>query len=80
MKIHVLFFSLLRDISGTERLELAFEGATVADLLKKLYGEFPDLSKWDSSLLLAVNCEYARRDQSLQDNDEVALMPPVQGG
>jgi molybdopterin synthase catalytic subunit len=31
-------------------------------------------------LLYAVNKEYARRDQSLAEGDEVALIPPVSGG
>jgi molybdopterin synthase catalytic subunit len=31
-------------------------------------------------LLYAVNRDYAKRDQSLADDDEVALIPPVSGG
>ena len=35
---------------------------------------------WDERLLLAVNAEFANRDSVLREGDEVALMPPVQGG
>jgi molybdopterin converting factor small subunit len=31
-------------------------------------------------MLIAVNCEYADGTTVLQDGDELALMPPVQGG
>ena len=32
------------------------------------------------SVRLAVNSEYATEDLLLQENDEVALIPPVSGG
>lgn len=80
MKIRVLFFSLLRDLAGTDSLDYSFEGKTVADLLRKLYCDIPALSEWDTSLLIAVNSEYANREDAVNEGDEVALMPPVQGG
>jgi len=80
MKIRILFFSLLRDLAGTDCLDYSFEGETVADLLKNLYEEFSELSDWDASLLIAVNSEYAKRKDPISEGDEVALMPPVQGG
>ena len=81
MKIHLLFFSLLRDISGSEQIkDYSFEGQTIGDLLAQLFREFPGLDEWDEKLLIAVNCEYADRETQIQEGDEVALMPPVQGG
>ena len=80
MKINVLFFSLLRDIAGTDCLETSFDGKTVNDLLGSLYQQFPALSEWDKNLLIAVNTEYAGRDDRISEGDEIALMPPVQGG
>lgn len=80
MKIRVLFFSLLRDLAGTDALDHSFEGGTVDDLLKNLYEKIPALSEWDANLLVAVNSEYAKRETPVKDGDEVALMPPVQGG
>ncbi len=80
MKIRVLFFSLLRDLAGTDALDYSFEGKTVADLLEKMYLDIPALSEWDANLLIAVNSEYATREDPVNEGDEVALMPPVQGG
>lgn len=81
MKVEVLYFSLLRDIAGCERESVTLDGsAEVADLIEKMYARHPGLDEWDRSLLVAVNGEYADRQTTLTDGDEVALMPPVQGG
>lgn len=84
MQVTVLFFSVLRELVGADQLtvELAVaEGAPSLDfLLTTLYATYPALKSWDSRLLLAVNAEFATRETLLQAGDEVALMPPVQGG
>lgn len=82
MKLRVLFFSVLRDVTGTDGvdLELPDESQTVAGLLSRLFERWPMLRDWDGSLLVAVDQRYARRDAALHDGAEVAVMPPVQGG
>jgi molybdopterin converting factor subunit 1 len=81
MKLRVLFFSLLRDLTGHAEIELACEGAsTVGDLLAMLYARWPKLEAWDASLLIALDQSYVKRDAALHDGAEVAIMPPVQGG
>ncbi len=81
MTVDVLYFSLLRDISGCERESVEIDGACdVAGLIGKLFSRYPTLAEWDRSLLVAVNGEYATRETVLSDGCEVALMPPVQGG
>jgi molybdopterin converting factor small subunit len=78
----VLFFSVLRDIAGDERIRCVVEGDPVilVDLMERLFEDFPQLRDWEDRLLVAVNCEYAKRDTALKEGDEIALMPPVQGG
>ena len=82
MKLRVLFFSLLRDLTGTEEIELTCaEGVTtVGELLGMLYDRWPALGPWDASLLVAVDQMYAKRGDALHEGAEVAVMPPVQGG
>ena len=82
MKLRVLFFSVLRDITGTGEIVIELPGgsASVADLLDHLYLRWPPLRDWDRSLLVAVDQVYAKRSEPLHDNAEVAIMPPVQGG
>ncbi len=82
MKLRVLFFSVLRDITGCPEtaVELPAGQKTVADLLLHLFARWPALSEWDSSLLIAIDHAYAKRSDLLHDGAEAAVMPPVQGG
>jgi MoaD family protein len=81
MRLRVQFFSQLREIVGASEVALDLPtGATVADLLAHLYRSYPALEKWDRNLLIGAGVEFVGRDYILQPNDEVAIMPPVQGG
>ena len=81
IQIKVRLFATLRQNAGwKEKTVDAPEAATVGDLLKILEHNYPTLQLTGRSLYAAVNQEYARFDQALQANDEVALFPPVSGG
>ncbi len=81
MNISVLFFGQLVDITGAGPESMRIPPAsTVAELLTLLFQRWPALEKWEASLLVAVNHEYARRGDSIPEGAEVAIMPPVQGG
>lgn len=81
MKLRLLFFSVLRDITGLEETTwTCAAGSTVSTLLVEIYERWPRLSEWDSSLLIAIDQTYVKRDATLTENCEVAIMPPVQGG
>jgi MoaD family protein len=81
MQIPVHFYSYFKDIAGcAQTSELATEGSTLADLLKKLFQRFPKLAAMERSMLVAVGVDYQPRDYVLKDGDEVSLFPPVQGG
>ena len=81
MRVTVRLFARLREIAGKADLsrEVA-PGATVADLWTILIGEFPEMSRYESSISSAVNEEYAKMTTRLADRDEVAFLPPVSGG
>jgi molybdopterin converting factor small subunit len=53
---------------------------TVAGVFEKLTLQWPEVEFLRSSLLIAVNYEYANWDTSLKEGDEVAFFPPVSGG
>ena len=81
MKVHVLFFSRLRDLTGTSAMELEVpDRSRAGDLLEILYAKTPALREWDKSILVAVGLEFVRRDHVMQSGDEISIMPPVQGG
>jgi molybdopterin converting factor small subunit len=81
MKIHAQFFAQLRDVIGTSALDVELtDGATVAELLEKLYAQAPSLGEWDKTILVGAGVEFVERDYILKPNERVAIMPPVQGG
>jgi len=56
------------------------EGAKVAELLETLYAQTPALRSWDKSILVASGVEFVTRDHALRPDDDISIMPPVQGG
>lgn len=81
MKLRVLFFSVLRDITGMDEISVELPAdSTMADLLVHIESRWPKLRDWQNSLLLALDQTYVKRDVLLHDGGEVAIMPPVQGG
>jgi molybdopterin converting factor small subunit len=81
MKVRAQFFAQLRDLTGvSERTVELSEGATVADLLAKLYEQSPELRRWEKNLLVGSGVEFVELTHVLQHDEEIAIMPPVQGG
>lgn len=83
MKIRVLFFSVLQDLVGAPEIEQELAGGRqwlVADVLAVLYEKYEGLQVWDGKILLALDMEYVERTTELKDGQELAIMPPVQGG
>ena len=81
LKIRVLFFGAARDAVDATSMELSLDApATVSSAFQKLVEKFSDLERFGRSLLFAVNEEYATPETRLQENDELAVFPPVSGG
>ena len=79
--MRVQFFSQLKEIVGAGEITLNLPGgSSVADLLARLYRDFPELEKWDRNLLVGAGLDFVARDHIIQPNDQIAIMPPVQGG
>ncbi len=80
MKLTIALFGITKEIVGTSQLVYELhEGYKVDSLLGKLYQDYPKLQNL-KSLLVAVNSEYAENEQVLNEQDEIALIPPVSGG
>lgn len=81
MRVPVRFFSQLKEIAGVSKEDVDLPTpARVADLLARLYQLHPGLERWDRHLLVGAGLEFVERDHLLQPDEEIALMPPVQGG
>lgn len=80
MKVTVKCFSQVRYHLGTGELIMHLEkGATTDDLEKKVRDQAGNLLD-GVSLRVAVNQKYTPESVKLEEGDEVALIPPVQGG
>jgi MoaD family protein len=81
MKIHVQFYAQLRDLIAIRELEVDLsEGATVRELLDQIYVKQPTLRSHDKSILIGAGLEFVDRNYKLKSGEEIAIMPPVQGG
>ena len=79
----IKYFAWLKDITNTETDN--FDNIHINDIneLKKyIVIKYPNLKKHiDQEVLrIAVNQEYIVENISLNENDEIAIFPPVSGG
>jgi molybdopterin converting factor subunit 1 len=81
MQIRVLFFGVLKDLSGhaAETLDLP-ERSTLADLLRRCAAATPGLEQHLPGVAMSINQQFAQASDILKTGDEVALLPPVSGG
>jgi MoaD family protein len=81
MKVRVQFYAQLRDLTKTESADVDLgASANVSDLLENLYQRFPALRAHDKTILVGTGLEFVDRGYKLKSGDEIAIMPPVQGG
>src|SRR3989440_8274107 len=81
VRVRVLFFGAARDVATDEAVLSLTRASTARDAFERVLDVYPDLRRFRSSLLVAVNQEYARDlEVVLKDGDEIALFPPVSGG
>lgn len=75
------FFAALRERAGASELTRVIDRPiTVGALWAELRRERPALGDFRGAVAFAVNQEYVDSKTTLQDNDEVAFIPPVSGG
>jgi molybdopterin synthase catalytic subunit len=82
MTVTVRLFAVLRELAGSDSLELELpEGATVEDAMGELSAR-PELGGALARMrvVMAVNRDYASAGTRLGTGDELALIPPVSGG
>jgi molybdopterin synthase catalytic subunit len=81
MRVKVLFFGVLKDLVGKseEWLDLP-PGMTLGSLFSRYSERYETLDARRPSILFARNQEFAQPGTLLEDNDEVAFLPPVSGG
>ena len=81
MKVRAQFYAQLRELVGNHELEVELpQGATVRELLENIYAQKPALRAHDKSILVGAGLEFVDRNYKIKPREEIAIMPPVQGG
>ncbi|MDA7544579.1 molybdopterin converting factor subunit 1 [Alphaproteobacteria bacterium] len=79
----IKYFAWIRELTKNDEEYLDFDKINNLDKLKKfLSNKYPDLQKhFDKEILrFAVNQEYVVENIHLNEDDEIAVFPPVSGG
>lgn len=81
MRVRLLYFAVLREITGKSEAEVEIaEGARASDLWQALRNQHGELSAYTRPPMTAINESYATPETLLREGDEVAFIPPVAGG
>ena len=76
MTIQVKFFASLRETLGMESISIdARAGLTIRQIWDQVTSQ-----DYPVNTLCAINMDYAKPDDAVNDGDEVAFFPPVTGG
>ncbi len=79
--LHVLLFSVLREVCESPGLDLdVVTPITGTRLLDELEAKWPALTPYRRFIRLAVNQEYVDGDARIHGDEEIALITPVSGG
>lgn len=81
MRVKVLLFGQLKDITGHAEEWLDLEPGAKLEAVLAHYGErYPKFKGLRGSIACSVNQEYAQSSVALKESDEIGLLPPVSGG
>ena len=81
MNVRVLYFAVLRDITGKNQSDLSLrDGARAGEVWQQLRDRHAELAEYRRPPMIAINETYATPDTVLRDGDELAFIPPVAGG
>lgn len=81
MKVRLLYFAVLRDITGKSEAEVSVgEGTRAGDVWQSMRRDYRQLADYEQPPMIAINESYATPDTPLRDGDELAFIPPVAGG
>jgi molybdopterin converting factor small subunit len=76
----ILLFGISKDLLKSDQISYPVEQLISAgDLLKSLKNSYPALGELPS-LRIAVNHHFPKPDFLVEENMEIALIPPVSGG
>ena len=80
----IKYFAWLKNITNIEEEILTDPSIKDINSLKKyLLTKYPKMKKYlenDNLIRIAINLSYTFKNDTIKDDDEIALFPPVSGG
>ena len=81
MKVCVQLFARARDVAGAEWVVVELgESATVGDVRLALARRHPALESLVARSAIALNEEFAKDSDAIDEQAKLAMLPPVSGG
>ena len=80
IKVKLKCFSQVKYALGENEITYELKEGTFTDDLEKIVRKNAKGKLDDVTLSMAVNKKYISKNTELEDGDEVAFIPPVQGG
>jgi sulfur-carrier protein len=77
MQVKVLFFGVLSEVAGTDVRHYSDVKSTM-ELKHRILDEYPEFEHYNYRI--SINDELIMGDKQLNEEDEVALLPPFAGG
>ncbi|RFA30648.1 hypothetical protein CAI21_03780 [Alkalilimnicola ehrlichii] len=80
--MEIQFYGVLQQVVGQSTVQLAGlpSGAQAAEVLRHLGDEYPELAEHLPRVACAQGDSLIRRDQPIDPNQALVLLPPVSGG
>jgi molybdopterin converting factor subunit 1 len=78
--IEIMLFAGLKEKLQRETIACEYHQITVGQLKEWLCQEFPQMAEDLARVMIAVNESFAQDETVIDQNDRVALIPPVSGG
>jgi len=81
VRLRVRLFAVAKQAAGRDSIDLELpQGATIAQLRRRLGAQVPQLSALAPQMLFAINRQYADDEAIVPPDADVACIPPVSGG
>ena len=77
MKVKVLFFGVLTEVTGME-IKFYEEIRSLEHLKMRITDDFPEITHYQFKV--SLNNDLMNGDSKLKNGDEIALLPPFEGG
>ncbi|ESA32334.1 hypothetical protein N836_27475 [Leptolyngbya sp. Heron Island J] len=79
--ITLKLFAVYQDVLGCPEMTMELpEGTTIGGLCDRICNQHPELKKWQNLTRFGINLQFVEPNTTLNNGDEVVLIPPVSGG